>query len=628
MDRVMRILFVEDREDDVLLIERELKRGGYELESRRVDTADEMRAALAANEYDLIISDYSMPQFDAMRALDVLQQSGLDLPFLVLSGTISEEIAVDALKRGAHDFIPKGNLKRLVPAVGRELREAESRRERRRAERDLKTTSETLSAAFNASPVPMILLDRNGNVLRWNATAERTFGWSAEEAIGRPLPYILPAEQPLYQQRLQDLFRGERLTSVEVLRTRKDGTKARLLLSAAAVNDAAGNAFAIMVILVDVTEHRALEEQFRQVQKMEAVGRLAGGIAHDFNNVLTAIEGYTSLLIADMEPSDPRREDAQEILHAAERASAFTRRLLAFSRKQVTQPASVELNSLVGELQKLLGRLIGEHVNFEVNVSPDPQFVFADTGNIEQVVINLVVNARDAVEGRRDPRVQLRTYRTHVAEPQAGDYCVIEVKDNGTGIAPEHLDHIFEPFYTTKDVGKGTGLGLSTVYGIAQQNQGFVRVQSKVNVGTTFSVFLPFRVPLALVIESEKAAAVTSNTLGNVLVVEDESAIRQLVVRILDREGYQVIAAADPREALDLLAHHPEIDVVLTDVMLPHMSGRELLQEIRRRYPHMRIILMSGYVEEQVDIDVPYLEKPFTPKELIAKLKSMSPVQD
>jgi two-component system, cell cycle sensor histidine kinase and response regulator CckA len=630
MNSALRLLCVEDREDEAELILREIRRGGYQIEYDRVETAEELRAALAS-EWDAILSDYSMPQFDAVAALRVLQESGKDLPFIIVSGTVGEDIAVIAMKAGAHDFIPKGNLRRLLPALERELREAEGRAERHLAEEQLRQTNEVVAAAFAASPTPMILLDRRAFVLRWNPAAERVFGWRAEEVIGRRIPFIPPGD-PFFADTINTLMRGQAVSNREVERKRRDGSSVRILVSAAAIygNDGVS---AIVGILADVTEQRNLEEQLRQAQKMEAVGLLAGGIAHDFNNVLTAIHGYASLLITELPSHDERRQDAQEIIHAAERAGSFTRQLLAFSRKQVIQPARLDLNVIISSMENLLDRMLGDRVTLHVELSGNENLVYADKGQVEQVIINLLVNARDATAGCAESTIRMKTYCTKLGAEDVlalrgetpGDYCVIEVSDTGTGIDVEFIDRIFEPFFTTKEVGKGTGLGLSTVYGIARQNGGFVRVSSAVGHGATFSIFFP-EINAGSAVDapaSKPAKDVEPNSSHVILVVEDEDAIRQLIMRVLTRAGHRVLAAADPLEAIRLLEEDHGVDLVLTDLMLPQLSGKELAARVRSIQPGVHIAYMSGYADERMDADVPYLEKPFTPKELITMVTNL-----
>ncbi len=631
MKGTLRILCVEDREDDAQLVLRELRRAGYTLQHVRVDTAARLQQELRTGAWDAIVSDYAMPQFNAVAALQTLQASGKDLPFIIVSGIVGEDTAVAALKAGAHDFIPKGNLRRLVPALERELREAQGRRERRRAEEDLRRSTDTITAIFEASPLPIMILDHDSHVVSWNPAAERVFGWSAHEIIGRRLPITPDHDAEDHAHHLKRVLNGELISGEEVVRLRKDGTPLRLLVSAAPLRDADGTISRAMLLVTDITAQRELEEQFRQAHKMEAVGRLAGGIAHDFNNVLTAIQGYATLLLADIPEDDSRHGDAAEILAAAERAASFTLQLLAFSRKQVVQRVAVDLAAVVSDLYRLLDRMLNDNLQLRLDLSPGALPVLADRSQLEQVLINLVVNAGDAmaaggqivVRMRRAP-VTVEEASTHQVKP--GSYIVIEVEDTGAGISADVLEHIFEPFYTTKEVGKGTGLGLSTVYGIVRQNAGFVRVRSAIASGTTFSIFLPELLTAVPALPREKAriaVPVSAPECVSVLVVEDEVQIRNVIRRVLERSNYRVTIAADPGEALERLANEDSIDLLLTDILLPGMSGLELARAALALRPNLRIMYMSGYTEAEMSIDgdPTYLEKPFTPQELVVKVR-------
>jgi PAS domain S-box-containing protein len=623
------VLFVEDREDDALLVLRELARAGYDVTHVRVDTESRMREELARAHWDIVLSDYSMPQFNAVRALEVLKDTGIDLPFIIISGTIGEDTAVAALKAGAHDFIPKGSLKRLIPAIERERREAVNRHDRQRAERELRTSLETIGALFAASPLPMFLLDAQGLVQRWNPAAERVFGWTAEEVVGGPLPFVQPEEIAEYRGRINLLLAGESVAGERLLRVRKDGSIIRTLASAAPVRNAAGEVVAVMGIVDDITAQHDMEEQFRQAQKMEAVGRLAGGIAHDFNNVLTAIEGFAGLLLSDMDADDKRRQDVVEIVTAAERAASFTRQLLTFSRKQVLQPTWIEINPLLTDLKKLLERMIGENIIFEMELSNDALFVHADRGQLEQVVLNLVLNARDAISGSGSIRLCASCCSMNVVEAEKeavapGMYCGFDVVDSGSGIPSDVLPHIFDPFFTTKEAGKGTGLGLSTVYGVVRQNGGFIKVQSRPGVGTRFSALFPRGLPPQGV--APAATGTVQKSQGKrlrILVVEDEPAIRVVIDRTLKRAGYDTVLTGDPVQALEALKRDASINLLITDLMLPVMTGKDLVREARRGHPELRVIYMSGYANEllSVDNDHPYLEKPFAPADLLQKLR-------
>ncbi|MEX2283923.1 MAG: response regulator [Gemmatimonadota bacterium] len=631
MAKTLRVLMIEDRGDDALLVIRELtQRGGYRVTSDRVETADTMRAALTQNDWDLVISDYSMPTFNAPAALALLRASGLDIPFIIVSGTVGEEVAVHALKAGAHDFLSKANLSRLVPAVERELREAASRRERRNAEDRLRESTSAMAALFGASPLAIIVIDGRGNVQRWNPAAERTFGWSASEVIGKPVPFVPESTQGDYRNRLGRVMAGEPIFAEEVERAHKDGRPLRLTISAAPLRDAQDQVSGVMMILADVTEQRRLEEQFRQAQKMEAVGRLAGGIAHDVNNVLTAITGYSTLLLADLAESDHRRGDIQEILNAAERAGSFTRQLLAFSRKQVVQPTVLDLNSLSTELEKLLRRVVTENIELVLELDPALPPVLADRGQIEQILINLVVNARDAMP--KGGTISIRTCRLSLPDGKpenellpAGDWVTLELADTGVGIPPEYMERMFEPFFTTKEVGKGTGLGLSTVYGIVKQAGGHIRVTSEVGRGSTFRIFLAPTTQIETPVRPAPVEARAAVDHAYILVVEDDAAIRSVIRRTLERANYRVETVERPSAALKLLSRNPGIDFLLTDLMLPEMTGLELLDKVRELRPHLKALFISGYTEADVSghPETPLLEKPFTPWDLLRKLREV-----
>jgi PAS domain S-box-containing protein len=369
---------------------------------------------------------------------------------------------------------------------------------------------------------------------------------------------------------------------------------------------------------------REREEQLRQAQKIEAIGRLAGGVAHDFNNVLTAIMGYTDLLLDDFAEDDRRRQDLKEIKKAAERAAALTRQLLAFSRKQVLQPVLLDLNAIVTGVDKLLRRLLGDEIEFLFVPDTALRKVIADPGQVEQVLINLTVNARDAMEDAGRLTVRTRNVRLSHEEAQrrppmtAGEYVALEVGDTGHGIEPDVAPHIFEPFFTTKAQGKGTGLGLATVYGIVKQSDGYVFVNSQPRNGATFTVYLP----VAEEAPADAADFGDGSKHAVVLVVEDEPAVRALAAGVLRRQHVMVLEASSAREALHVARQHPRLDLLLTDIVMPGGSGDELARELRLERPQLKIVYMSGYSDESVRQaaareGIPFVQKPFTPHALV-----------
>jgi len=424
-----------------------------------------------------------------------------------------------------------------------------------------------------------------------------------------------------------------RSADLETRFVRRDGRAVWVYLNSSVVQDATGAPLYLLTYLRDVTERKNLEEQLRQAQKMEAVGQLAGGIAHDFNNLLTAIIGNGELLLRELDPADPARLDLVEINRAAHRAAGLTRQLLAFSRKQVLQPRLLNVNDVVTELTSLLRRVIGEHVELRLDLDPALGPILADPGQLEQVITNLAVNGRDAMPGGG-----ILTIRTGNLDdgpvsgggPEGellGPHVVLAVSDTGVGMDERTRARLFEPFFTTKEMGRGTGLGLATVYGIVRQSGGQIRVHTQPNQGTTFTVYLPRAegVPAA----GETAAAVEApGGAGTVLVVEDEESVRSLACRVLRGKGYRVIEAASAEVALALLGADPgHIDLLLTDVVMPGISGPVLAQRLIQRYPRLRVLYMSGYAEEAIErrgtlpAGGELLEKPFTGDQLARRVR-------
>jgi len=432
------------------------------------------------------------------------------------------------------------------------------------------------------------------------------------------------------------VLRGEALRGVEVTRRRKDGTLVNISLSVAPLHDAAGQVTGMLSLAADITEMRQLEVQYRQAQKMEAVGRLAGGIAHDFNNLLTAIIGTTALVLEDRGLESRARVDIQEVEKAAKRAAGLTRQLLIFSRQQVLEPRALDLNALVGDLEKMLQRLIGEDIELRTKPAAALGAVRADPGQLEQAIVNLVVNARDAMpQGGRltieTADVELdRSYVTRHVPTQPGPYVLLAISDTGVGMDGATKARLFEPFFTTKDPGRGTGLGLATVYGIVKQSGGYIWAYSELGHGTTFKIYLP-RVPqTAEPPETTPSPPTPAHGSETLLVVEDQEEVRNLTQRVLEARGYTVLAAGDGAEALEILAQHPnQIHLMITDVVMPGMNGRELAQHACARWGDLKVLYVSGYTGEAVlqhrllEPGVAFLQKPFTPDVLARKTREV-----
>jgi len=634
----LHVLIVEDSEDDALLLVRELRRGGFEPAFERVDTPSALRAALARQEWDILFADYSMPHFSGTAALALVRERGLDLPFIFVSGTIGEDTAVEAMRAGAQDYVTKGNLKRLLPAVERELRDARERRDRKRAEATLRVTQERLRQVTASSTAVLYATTVHGEGFRPTWVSEniaRIIGYDPAEALDPTwwTDHLHPEDREAVLAAVPTILSKDHV-AFEYRFRHQDGSYHWIHDEARLTRDSAGRPVEVFGSWVDITERKALEMQLLQAQKMEAVGQLAGGVAHDFNNVLTAIAGYAELLREDLPSEDARRGDAEEIIRATERAAALTRQLLAFSRRQVLAPRVLDLNTVVASVDNMLRRLIAADVELRTALAPELGAVRADPGQLEQVIMNLVVNARDAMP--RGGKLTIETANAELDESyalehpavMAGPYVMLAVSDSGVGMDAVTQARIFEPFFTTKEKGKGTGLGLATVYGIVKQSGGNIWLYSEPGRGTTFKIYLP-RVDQPIELPAPTPAArETPRGTETVLLVEDDEAVRALARKMLAAHGYTVLAAPSGANALELAASHAgPIHLLVTDVVLPGISGRELAARFESVRPGLKVLYTSGYTDEAVvhhgvlDAGIAFLQKPFTSGALARKVR-------
>jgi two-component system, cell cycle sensor histidine kinase and response regulator CckA len=748
-----RILLLEDNSADAKLSLRELARAGFKIDSEVVATSADFTRTIQSNKYDLILADYRLPEWTGLDALRWLRNAGIDTPFILVTGTLGDDIAVECIKEGATDYVLKDKLDRLPRACRRALDEMQVRLDRDRAEKELRESEEQYRLLFDSNPLPMWVVDRQTfTFLAVNEAAVHHYGYSRGEFFAMTIkdmsqvgdiPALFEAasrsseglsETEAWRHRKKDgtiidvaitshgiRFRGkqaelvlahditdqkknqERLRQSEekfakafrssplaiTISTEVDGryvdvndafsnmlgyrreevvgctthelgvwlepadrtafiqqlvASARVTSFPAKFRTSSGDtrlteisaelieldgASCVLAITRDVTEARHLEEQFRQAQKMEAVGRLAGGIAHDFNNMLSVIIGYSELLQEQFQ-SGPARKGADEVKKAAERAAALTRRLLAFSRQQVLSPRILSLNAVVDNLSKMLRHMIGEDVELILTSGAALGHVQADPVQIEQIIMNLAVNARDAMP--KGGRLIIETSNADVDAMSAailsvrpGPYVVLSVSDTGCGMNEATIARIFEPFYTTKEPGKGTGLGLSMVYGVVKQSDGSIRVHSEPGKGTTFRIYLP-RVDEALSDESAKTEAPLARGTETILVVEDEEPLRMLIAGVLENSGYTVLQTSEATEALKLAKEHA-IDLLLTDVVMPGVSGPELADLIKGILPNLKLLYISGYTNDLITARGPLasdemlLEKPFNKNSLLTKVR-------
>jgi len=500
--------------------------------------------------------------------------------------------------------------------------------ERRNSEEALRQANQTLRAVFHTSPLAIYSTDLNGCVKSWNRAAETMFGWAERELCDRPLPQFSLSVEELARLRLKNAEEDHNDSPVELSCRRKNGTTVDVRVWSAFLRDRSGTATGVVDVAADITDHRRLEEQLHHSQRLDAVGRLAGGIAHDINNMLMVISGYSQMLTESLDGNEVLHGDLEQIVKAAERGADLTRQLLAFSRRQVVNPRVLDLNAIVRDTQRMLQRVIGEHIQLVTELDAEVPNVHIDAAQLEQVLVNLAVNARDAMSKGgtltiRTASVQIDEayFRKHLTPPP-GHYARLTVSDTGTGIDPELAPHLFEPFYTTKERGKGTGLGLSTSYGIVKQSGGEIVYTAAPGGGALFHIYLRAAKVLAEDLPAPVPARAERGT-GTILLVEDDHAVRQVLENMLHRSGYSVFSYASPREALDFVNQGaPELDLMITDMVMPGMSGPELVRQASLRLPNIPVLYVSGYADSaERDIPGPCLQKPFTHESLALKVR-------
>ena len=632
--RVLRILHIEDSPQDAEIIRERLIDAGFAKHIDWASNEQEFTVFLQSGGYDIILADYSLPAFDAPAALRLAQSLWPDIPFICVSGAVGEEKAVELLKQGATDYIPKDRLGKLPMAMRRALDEVGERIARRAAEDALRASEERHRAILQTAIDGFWVADIEGRLLEVNETYCRMSGYSAEELLTMHIPDLLTVEEVNdVAARIQNIMNhGE--GRFESRHRRKDGSIYDVEVSVQYQPVEGGR---LVVFLQDITERHKLEEQLRQSQKMEAIGQLAGGVAHDFNNILTVIIGYCSLLnIRSKQFDDTEKAAIEHISSAADKAAQLTRGLLAFSRKQVMDPKPVNLNDVVQQVQKFLVRIIGEDIKLKAVYNNATLRVMADAGQIEQVLMNLATNARDAM-----PEGGSLTIETGLQEiddsfmhshdwGKPGLYAHISVSDTGTGMDEETRKRIFEPFFTTKEVGKGTGLGMAIVYGIVNQHNGFIYVISEPGKGTTFKIYIPRIDKGALSDMIEIDAKPPKGGTETILVAEDDISVRKVVETVLINSGYEVINAEDGQDAVQkFTANSSRIKLILMDMVMPRKSGLEAYREIRQLRSDIKVLFTSGYTADffrsqgELDEGADLIMKPAKPHELLRKVREM-----
>jgi PAS domain S-box-containing protein len=615
--RALRILHLEDDPRDAELVETILRDQGLQCEITCVKTRQTFEAILTEQIFDLILSDYGLPGYDGFAALNAVRKKDRNVPFILLSGTLGEEQAVESLKGGATDYLLKSRLERLVPAVTRALREAQERAIRRKTEEALAKEREFIKAVLENIQSGIVACDADGTLTLFNRAMREMHGPSLEpvpfEQIAEKYNLFQPDGKTLLRKEELPLYRalqGERVQDAEVRIVPNTGPARIVVCSGQPILDGQGKKLGAVVATHDITERRKAEEetrqlenQLRQAQKLEAIGTLAGGIAHDFNNILGAIIGYAELAHEDIPATSRSRKHLQEVLKAGHRAKELVYQILAFSRQTVPERKPVAIGLIVKEALKLLRATLPSTIQIRTEIKTRSDRAVADPVQIHQVLMNLCTNAAHAMREKGGTlTVQLNELAVTTAQGDsatklaAGQYLHLVVADTGHGMDKAIQDRIFDPFFTTKPLGEGTGLGLSVVHGIVTSHAGQISVKSEVGVGTTFEILLP---QAANVVELQPNSTVpVAGGTERVLLVDDEEPLANLLRERLERYGYKVVAQTDSPSALELFAAAPSaFDVVITDHTMPRLTGLDLAKQIRRARPEIPIFICTGYSE-------------------------------
>jgi PAS domain S-box-containing protein len=632
-NRPLHILHVEDSSMDAEIIRERLIDAGFSLQIDWAANEQEFTGFLQSREYDLILADYHLPCFEAPAALQYVKRLSPGVPFICVSGAVGEEKAVELFKQGATDYVSKNGLDKLPLAMQRALDEVKQRNDRLLAEQALLASENRYRTILHTALDGFWIVGSEGQLLDVNEAYCRMSGYSVQELLAMRIADLEAVEDASVTAERIHKIMAQGQDRFESKHRRKDGSVFDIEASVQYRPDEGGQ---IVAFIQDISEHKKLEEQLRQSQKMEAIGQLAGGIAHDFNNILTVILGYSNLISMNAALSESEKEAMEHIVAAAEKAAQLTRGLLAFSRKQILDPKPVNLNDAVQQVQKFLVRIIGEDIRLKAVYNDAVLMVVADAGQLGQVLMNLAANARDAMtEGGE---LVIETGLQHINDSfvnhhgcgKPGNYALISVSDNGCGMDEETRKRIFEPFFTTKDVGKGTGLGMSIVHGIVSQHNGFVDVCSEFGKGTVFKIFLPLMDKEKLSEIENQAEEPPKGGAETILVVEDDSSVRKVVEDVLKDYGYAIISAEDGQEAVEKFSENrTRIQLVLMDMIMPRKSGLQAYREIKLLRPDCRVLFTSGYTADfiksrgELDKGAELVMKPVKPHDLLRKVREM-----
>lgn len=653
MNMTINLLLIEVSEPDAQTVVRRLSQEGFSVSEKRVETRGELAAALDTRSWDLVISDYEMPAISAAEALSVLREKKSELPLIVVSDLEDEEKQDQILRAGAIDFLNKAKLHRLAPIIERELfmrtgpdseyRESEWAHPLEKAlalaEKAQLESEERYRALASCAHQVWTVKSGETDVIPETVTSE-----SPSRSDLDPLDWVRsihPDDRDEFHEEWLNALENKEVFEIETRIQIVPGIFRHFYVRAVPVFHQDNTVREWIGMNFDTTERQLAEAELRkseakllQIQKLESVGQLAGGIAHDFNNMLTAINGYCDLALRKIGEDDPLHKYISEIKKSGDRSALLTQQLLAFSRKQVLHPTVIDINQVIRDTGGMLRRLIGEDITLKTRLSGEIHPVRVDPGQLSQVIMNLAVNARDAMPG--GGRLLIETANVYFDElygrvhldAKIGHYVMLAVSDTGTGIESEIQKKIFEPFFSTKESSKGTGLGLSTVYGIVKQSGGYVWLYSEVGHGSIFKVYFPMVADKIEKPPEPEMPVMLKKGNETILLVEDEFLVRNLCREVLESSGYQVFEANDGIEALEIFfRHRSRIDLLMTDIVMPKMGGRILAEKIQSYNPSLPILYMSGYTDDMVirsgviEENVNYLQKPFNYNDLATKIR-------
>ncbi len=650
MNEKIHVLLIEDNALDARLVKGMLEHdeSGIFTLKHALTLEEGLRSLAPTCVYQVILLDLGLPDTNGLQTLRQIMPVAEGASVVVLTGLQDEELGIAALREGAHDYIIKGQiqggpLRRILRyAVERHKLDSELRAEikrRTRVQEALQLSEQRYRLLAETAPIGILLTNEQGEFIDANTQALRMFGYKREELIGEAIEILLPERLRCAHQEHRSSYMKEPHTrplarGIELTARRKDGTEflVEIALRPLVTNDGV----LVSSTVIDITERKKMEEQRRLSQRMEAIGKLSGGVAHDFNNLLAVILGCSDVVLEMLPADHPAIRKIEMIRKAGASAADLTRQLLAFGRQQMLQPRVLDLKEILEQIQSLLHRLIGENIEFKLSLDPSLGRVKADPGQIEQVLLNLAINARDAmplggrltIEAQNVELDDSYNAEHHVVIP--GRYIMLAVEDTGCGMDHDTQSRIFDPFFTTKELGKGTGLGLATVYGIVKQSGGYIWVYSELDKGTLFKVYLPRVEEAVQPVRQKDLEAPVPPACETILLAEDSGSLREMAREYLESVGYAVLEAASGAEALQKAKEYDgTIHLLLTDVVMPEMSGPELARQVAALRPDVRVIFTSGYTNDAIarqgvfDPSVAFIQKPYRPKALARKIQEV-----